>query len=71
MSATPITLFAPWNPLDDTDSLDIQPIINYCASRLRAILNAYYAGDYECWLDEGLIVELVSPWMLAASCPFT
>jgi hypothetical protein len=61
MSATPINLFAPWNPLDKTDSPDIQHIINYCASRLRAILNAYYAADHECWLVEGLIDELVSP----------
>jgi hypothetical protein len=71
MSATPINLFAPWNPLDNTDSPDIQDIINYCASRLRAILNAFYTTDHECWLDEGLIVELVSPCLLAALCPLT
>jgi hypothetical protein len=70
MSSTPINLFAPWDPSDITDAADIQAVIDYCASRLRAILiaRAPTAVPHHIWLDQGLVVELVSLCTLAASC---
>lgn len=69
MLSAPINLFAPWDPTAQSDSPDFQTIIDYRASRLRAILIALRpAADTHYWLDQGLIVELVSVCTSAASC---
>jgi hypothetical protein len=63
MFSTPVNLFNKWDPTTQGQHPNMQEIVLYCASRLRAIVRTATAAADPAWMMDGLCTELVSNFL--------